>query len=325
MRIITVSRQIGSGGDEIAAQVAAKLGYTLADRQKCMQLLANRGVHEQGLHLLKERPPALVEGDRRNLRVLLGLLQQELESLAKKTPIVLVGLGGAFLFAEQAEAFHVKVVQSRALRIATLEKVNGIDASRASALLSQSDRDRTGFIRFYFGQDAMDVAHYDLTINTDLLGVNAGAEVVVAAIAATANSSREKVIAQRKIAQQRVDSWSKKDSSESAPEDKEPPSFAHPSEIEFSQVLDFYRIPWLYEPHTFALNWDEQGRVREAFTPDFYLPGLDMYIELTTMKQSLVTKKNRKVRKLREMYPHINIKIVYGKDYHRLLRKYGKE
>ncbi len=110
-----------------------------------------------------------------------------------------------------------------------------------------------------------------------------------------------------------------------APVERETPVFAHPSETEFAQVLDFYRIPWRYEPHTYALAWDDQGRVTEAFTPDFYLPELDLYLELTTMKQSLVTKKNRKVRRLRELYPQVNIKIIYGKDYHRLLRKYGRE
>ena len=99
-------------------------------------------------------------------------------------------------------------------------------------------------------------------------------------------------------------------------------AFTHPSEEEFAHILDFYNIEWVYEPRSFPLRW-EGDRVIEMFTPDFYLPGLDLYVELTTMKQSLVTEKNRKLRRLRELYPDIKITLLYKKDYDRLLAKYG--
>jgi hypoxanthine phosphoribosyltransferase len=98
--------------------------------------------------------------------------------------------------------------------------------------------------------------------------------------------------------------------------------FAHPSEKEFARILDFYGVRWLYEPRSFPLRWEE-GRVVEMFTPDFYLPDLDLYVELTTLKQSLVTEKNRKLRLLRQLYPEVKIKLLYKRDYHRLLAKYG--
>lgn len=101
------------------------------------------------------------------------------------------------------------------------------------------------------------------------------------------------------------------------------PRFAHKSEEEFVKLLDFYGIRWEYEPRSFPLEWDEAGRVVESFNPDFYLPDVDLYIELTTLKQSLVTKKNRKVRRLRELYPNVRLKIFYGRDYRNLLFKYG--
>jgi hypothetical protein len=101
------------------------------------------------------------------------------------------------------------------------------------------------------------------------------------------------------------------------------PIFAHPSEVEFAKILDFYKIRWQYEPRTFPIQWDEHDRVVESFTPDFYLLDQDLYIELTTQKQSLVTKKNRKIRLLREIYPEVQIKIFYGRDFERLLQKYG--
>ena len=74
---------------------------------------------------------------------------------------------------------------------------------------------------------------------------------------------------------------------------------------------------------TTTTGWLTVRNVVKAFTPDFYLPDLDLFIELTTMKQSLVTKKNRKVRLLRELYPDVNIKILYERDYKNLIWKYG--
>lgn len=101
------------------------------------------------------------------------------------------------------------------------------------------------------------------------------------------------------------------------------PQFAHESEEELARLLDFYGIRWEYEPRSFPLEWDDAGRVLESFNPDFYLPDVDLYIELTTLKQSLVTRKNRKVRRLRELYPDVRLEIFYGRDYRNLLLKYG--
>jgi len=100
------------------------------------------------------------------------------------------------------------------------------------------------------------------------------------------------------------------------------PLFAHPSEREFARILDFYRIAWQYEPRSFILH-EQDGQVSEMFTPDFYLPDLDLYLELTTMRQRLVTKKNRKLRRLQELYPEINIRLLYKRDVYELLAKYG--
>jgi hypothetical protein len=101
------------------------------------------------------------------------------------------------------------------------------------------------------------------------------------------------------------------------------PSFVHPSEETFANLLDFYRVAWDYEPRSFPLQWDKDGNVVEAFTPDFYLPEFDLYVELTTMKQALVTRKNRKIKLLKAIYPHVNIQIFYQKDYQDLIEKYG--
>ena len=101
-----------------------------------------------------------------------------------------------------------------------------------------------------------------------------------------------------------------------------PHSFAHESEAQFARLLDFYGVAWRYESRSFPLR-EQDGRVVEAFTPDFYLPDSDLFIELTTLKQGLVTEKHRKLRLLRATYPDVNIKLLHRRDYLRLLAKYG--
>ncbi|MCP4537864.1 MAG: hypothetical protein GY832_12035 [Chloroflexi bacterium] len=101
-----------------------------------------------------------------------------------------------------------------------------------------------------------------------------------------------------------------------------PVCFSHPAEEAFAKMLDFYMIEWKYEPTTFPLEWDENGRVVTAFAPDFYLVEDDLYVELTTMQQRHVTKKNRKLRLLRELYPNVNCKLMYRKDIENLGIKY---
>ena len=100
------------------------------------------------------------------------------------------------------------------------------------------------------------------------------------------------------------------------------PRFANDVEVECAKLLDYYRVPWDYEPRTFVLEQAEDGTVIEAFKPDFYLPEQDLYLEVTVMKQSLVTRKNRKLRKLRELYPDVKVKLFYKRDIQRLAERY---
>jgi hypothetical protein len=101
-----------------------------------------------------------------------------------------------------------------------------------------------------------------------------------------------------------------------------PPRFANDAELECAKILDYHGVPWAYEPNTFVLEQDAEGRVIEAFTPDFYLPEQELYVEVTVMKQSLVTRKNRKLRKLRERYPDVKVKLFYRRDIERLAQRY---
>jgi hypothetical protein len=101
------------------------------------------------------------------------------------------------------------------------------------------------------------------------------------------------------------------------------PHFSHPTEEAFAKILDFYGVEWVYEPRTFPLEWDEYGDVLEAFSPDFYLPQQDLYIELTTLRPELSTRKNRKLRRIKELYPEINIKLFKRREMRDLMVKFG--
>lgn len=103
-----------------------------------------------------------------------------------------------------------------------------------------------------------------------------------------------------------------------------PPRFAHDSEAELARVLDFYQVSWRYEPDVFPISWSPTGAVIESFAPDFYLPELELYVELTTLRQTLVRKKNRKLRLLRQLYPDVRVKLLYARDFRALMVKYGR-
>lgn len=99
--------------------------------------------------------------------------------------------------------------------------------------------------------------------------------------------------------------------------------FSHDSEEMFARILEFYGVAWQYEPRTFELEWNDNGKVKLAFTPDFYLPDQELYVELTTLRPQLATIKNKKLRLMNELYPEIKIKLMKRRDIRGLLIKYG--
>ena len=99
--------------------------------------------------------------------------------------------------------------------------------------------------------------------------------------------------------------------------------FSHPAEEIFARILDFYGLDWEYEPRTFPLEWNDQGAVTEAFSPDFYLPGQDLYIELTTLRPKLANYKNRRIRRMQELYPDVHVKLIKRREMRDMMVKYG--
>jgi hypothetical protein len=104
---------------------------------------------------------------------------------------------------------------------------------------------------------------------------------------------------------------------------KPTPVFIHPIEEVFARILDYYGVTWEYEPRTFPLEWDKNGNVIEAFKPDFYLPQQNLYVELTTLRPKLIQKKNRKLRKVKELYPDLNIKLFKRRELRNMMLRFG--
>jgi cytidylate kinase len=313
MAIITISRLTGSGGREIATATAAALKFQFIDRRAMDSVIGQQfPVRTEQLSRIKK--------DR---RVYDEMVRSAIAEVASIRNVVILGSGTQFLFERVSASLHVQIVAPLLYRVARVMRVAKVDRPAAERIIEERDREKEAFIRTLYARDWRDPAHYDLVLNIDHFSNDVAVEIIVKAaqakgIEATAvelpAQLREEILTAKLDVAQLADL---------EPAEDKLPEFAHPSEREFARVMDFYRIRWEYEPKTFPIEWDENRNVVKAFTPDFYLPDLDLFIELTTMKQSLVTKKNRKVRLLRELYPDVNIKILYEKDYKNLIWKYG--
>jgi len=327
MAIVTVARTLGSWGDRVASALAEELGFTLVDRERLEDSIKEHGLESLGFGSIDEEMGENYLGGREldsTIDLHIDLIRTLIADIALSKNVVITGRGGQFLFRGFPSALHLLVVASLPNRITWLREEQRINAKKAARAIAENDRSRRNYIQYLYGEEWLEPNHYDLVINMDHLTISDTVELAVNAVNLKGITGYETETTERlevlkfnsmsRLADLLVEQHSQILRPQKA--------FANASEEKFARLLDFYRVTWEYEPKTFPLAWDEDGKVVEAFTPDFYLPEQDFYIELTTMKQSLVTKKNRKVRQLRELYPDINIKIFYEKDYHRLFHKY---
>lgn len=302
MAIVTVSSPPGLRVEEIARETASLLNFELVTQAR---------VEPAAL-------PPRGYGD-----VVTSMLAQ----LATEHHLVFCGWGGELLCGSFPEAFRVLVIAPPAVRSGVLMVERGLERAAAMAALRGLDRERAAWLRERFRRGSFSPAQFDVTLNAERRETSTLARTIAAAVRAvgldqvpllSATAERQIQFEVRlRLARVGV----------APPGSVELPArqFAHPSEEIFANLLDFYRIAWEYEPRSFPLQTDGDGRVTESFTPDFYLPEFDLYVELTTMKQSLVTKKNRKLKRLRELYPEVNVQIFYQKDFENLIFKYGLE
>ena len=308
MTVITISRQFGAGGELLARTVANELGFLLVDRSRIAAGLTALGLPPQLVRFDETAPKAEQLEKKRCFYV--TALHEYIMDLAASQSIVLLGRGGQFLFRDRPDAFHIFVCAPLAQRVEWIRHLYGLEEKAAARLVNEQEQRKKRYIRHAFGHSWLDLALYDLILNTAKLTPQGAIKTVLYTLsqfsAKHAPQSMDKAAAL--LQPEKVVKTAK---------------FMHESEAEFARVLDFYNIPWQYEPRTFPLHWDSEGRIIEAFTPDFYLPEQNLYVELTTQRQKLVWKKNKKLRRLRELYPEANAKIVYGKDYRSLLKKFG--
>ena len=310
---MTISRQVGSGGSEIARQVSSRLGFELLDRAGLEAQLPSYGLDEHELLELGGLPEDPGAWDDAELKLYLHVVNACISDLAERENLVLLGRGGQCLFADSEDALHVRVIGSEHVRLERLMEVEALPEPEAATALRRRGGFRSRYVKMLFGRDIENPALYDVTLRRDRLDIDASVQMIVQAF-----GQRSLRIHSPRVGFE--------DDSRFRPKAREAdaiPKFANETEEAFAQLLDYYHIRWAYEPTTFPLAFNEEGMVSEAFAPDFYLTDYDTYIELTTLRQSLVTKKNRKLRRLKEVYPSVNVRLFYRKDYEQLLLKYG--
>ncbi|MBO4474761.1 MAG: cytidylate kinase-like family protein [Clostridiales bacterium] len=309
MPVITISRQMGSLGDEVASALSRKLSWECITRDLLMERFFPDSSADQRNRLAESARFYLSEyKDGKSFR---DVLSESLEEMARTESAILLGFGSQLLFSGNENAIHVRIIAPDEIRLSRIRKQFHLTEEAAQALLSGTDRKHKRFVSHVFSADSTDETLYHLILNTGYMSV----DECVAAILATLHEHELRV---------RITSETKKEGS--SDHQTTTPVFKNPSEEEFAKILDMYHIEWKYEPKTFPVEWDSEGNITLAFSPDFYLPRFDTYLELTTMNQKYVTKKNRKLKKVKELYPGTNIKIVYKKDFLELaerLRGFG--
>ena len=310
MALLTISGAPASRWEEVAHGAAQLLGFELITESR----LAQRMAQEFGDAAIPARAwgPAAVS---------------VLAPLAQENHLVIAVDGAEELFHASPALLRARIEAPHAHRVGNLMLDRRLEKPEASACLQDLERAQKRLRKARFGRTSSAPSACDLTASLAHLDVTQAADILAAGAAKRLEhqGTLPSVVVDELLFEARLQLARRAIVPQPAAADREAARapFGHPSEKMFANLLDFYRIEWEYEPRSFSLQWNKNGEVTEAFTPDFYLPQFDLYVELTTMKQSLVTKKNRKVKMLRTIYPHVNIQVFYQKDFQDLVSKYG--
>jgi hypothetical protein len=316
MAILTISGAPASRFEEVAHECAQRLGFEFVTESRLSQWMTE----EFGDTPVPDRAwrPAAVS---------------ILARLAVEHHLVICLWGAESLFPSSLFTLRAGIVAPEVHRIGNVmldqrpdqRPDQKMDRPEAKAALARMDREAKHLHKVRLGRTRPQPDSFDVMLNSEHLDASQMAEVVEAA-AATRRLREQGLLATDADARIQFETRLKLARYGIVPAGHarlKRAAFNHPSEEVFANLLDFYRIAWEYEPRSFPLQWDKDGRVIEAFTPDFYLSEFDLYVEITTMKQTLVTRKNRKIKLLRAVYPHINIQVFYQKDYQDLVFKHG--
>ena len=309
MALISVSGDPGCRPEELARLVARNFECALVTESSLSEMIAREFA----------TAPAIPG------RAWPHLATSIIAKLGLEKHIVISAAGCELLFRRFPAVFRVKVIASEARRIGDLMVDHHLNRAEAKAEAKRRIQQDLEFRRQRFGRTANRAEHFDLILNAESFTPEQMLTLVGAAFKSTGLFESGTLPAAAE-AQAQFEARLQLAKFGLAPPVRGHVmrrEFSHPTEEIFANLLDFYRITWEYEPRSFPLQWDKDGKVLEAFTPDFYLPEFELFVELTTMKQALVTRKNRKIRLLRAIYPHVNIQVFYQKDMQDLIMKYG--
>jgi len=309
MALIAVSGHPGCRFEEVARFSAQRLGFELLTQARI------RTLTEEEFGAEAKIPE----------RAWPSLVTSFLARLATEHHLVYCALGGEVHAKHFPGTLRVHVVAPENVRIGNVMLDQRLDRPAARQMLLDLERAERDDRRARFGKTRASAELFDMVLNSEALTTEQMAALVESAV--VSGGLKERGFLSHAAEQQlqfqmrlRLARYGLVPPNRVTLRRKQ---FAHASEEMFANLLDFYRIAWEYEPRSFPIHEGPDGTVLEAFTPDFYLPEYDLYVELTTMKQSLVTKKNRKVRLLRERYPNLNVQVFYQKDFENLIFKYG--
>ena len=309
MALIAVSGHPGCRFDEVARLSAHRLGYELLTQSRIAALAA------------EEFGAGVKIPDKAYTSLVTSLLAR----LATQHHLVFCASGGELQGRHFPGMLRVHVVAPENARIGNLMLDRRLERPAARQFLLDLEAADRADRKAKFGKTKATAELFDLVINAESLTTEQMTDLIEATAASMGLKERGLLspAAEQQLQFQMRLKLARYGLVPPANVTLRSKMFAHPSEEMFANLLDFYRIAWEYEPRSFPVKYDQDGSVLEAFTPDFYMPEFDLYVELTTMKQSLVTRKNRKVRLLRELYPHLNIQVFYQKDFENLIFKYG--
>jgi len=306
MAIITISRQSGSLGDELANYLKEKLGCEIISRGYAMENFFG-DLPEEEIDRLNESAKFFmdkIEGTDVTYK------ERLIESLKQKADgsdnLIVLGIGGCVILGDREDTINIRVYAGEETRRNRISRRYNLSPDDASSTLAIGDRKHKRFVSFLFNTDLSSPELYDLTFNTDKLSVEECADAVLSL--AAKHDTRLRISRETQ-------------ENDSIDHQTQTPVFKNPTEEEFARILDMYNIEWMYEPKTFPIEWDAEGNIKMAFSPDFYLPKFNIYLELTTMEQKYVTKKNKKARMVMELYPGTNVRIVYKKDFLALVER----
>jgi hypothetical protein len=307
MALLTISGDPASRWEEVAHGAAQLLGYELVTESRLAQWMG------------EEFGDAVIPA-----RAWRAAAVAVLARLAREHHLAIAVDGSEQLFAPMDLLLRARIFAPEAQRVGNLMLDRRLTKPEAEARLQELDAEHKRLRKARFGRSSASEDTFDVTFNIGNMDAAQAADLLctVAARRLDPHAMLSSIAADELQFETRLE-LAKRGIHPAGRARVKRAHFGHPSEEMFANLLDFYRIQWEYEPRSFPLQWDKSGKVTEAFTPDFYLPQFDLYVELTTMKQSLVTRKNRKVKLLRAIYPHINIQVFYQKDFQDLVFKYG--